>query len=192
MTAVIPILNRRKRSDDQAREAMLRARRRTRLVRLHRTPSVEADQSPICKRLARAHNGAPVRGAWTVIAVVEDEVSVRKALIRVLHASGLAVRGFATGREFLDSWHIDRPECLVLDLQMPELSGQEVHHALRMAGATFPIVIVTAHDAPNLREECMRMGAAAYLQKPVDVDALLRAVLPGIQGDSRPPLAGEP
>jgi len=111
-----------------------------------------------------------------VIAVVDDEESVRKAVVRVLRAAGFAANGFASGHEFLNSWHFDRPDCLVLDLQMPGLSGTEVQRALRLAGAQFPIVIITAHDAPSVREECLREGAAAYLCKPLDIRALLQAV----------------
>jgi FixJ family two-component response regulator len=104
-----------------------------------------------------------------VIAVVDDEESVRKAVVRVLQAAGFAARAFASGAEFLESWHFDRPDCLVLDLQMPGRS-------LMMAGASFPIVIITAHDSPNLREECMRAGAIEYLCKPLDIRALVKAV----------------
>jgi FixJ family two-component response regulator len=111
-----------------------------------------------------------------VIAVVDDEESVRKAVVRVLQASGFAARGFASGTDFLESWHFDRPDCLVLDLQMPGFSGTEVHQALKLAGAHFPIIIITAHDAPNLRDECLREGAVAYLCKPLDIGALARAV----------------
>ncbi len=111
-----------------------------------------------------------------MIAVIDDEESVRKALVRVLQAAGFAARAFASGAEFLNSWHFDRPDCLVLDLQMPGLSGMEVQQSLRMAGASFPIVIITAHDSPSLREECMSAGAIEYLCKPLDIGALLQAV----------------
>jgi FixJ family two-component response regulator len=111
-----------------------------------------------------------------VIAVVDDEESVRKALVRVLRAAGFDARGFPSGAEFLKSWHFDRPDCLVLDLQMPGFSGTEVQQALKVAGAHFPVVIITAHDAPSLREECMRQGAIAYLCKPLDIRALVEAV----------------
>jgi FixJ family two-component response regulator len=111
-----------------------------------------------------------------VIAVVDDEDSVRKAVLRVLRAAGFCARGFASGADFLDSWHFDRPDCLVLDLQMPGLSGMEVQKSLVSAGAQFPIVIITAHDAPSVREECIRQGAAAYLCKPLDIGALLHEV----------------
>jgi FixJ family two-component response regulator len=111
-----------------------------------------------------------------VIAVVDDEESVRKAVVRVLCAAGFPARGFASGNEFLNSWHFDRPDCLVLDLQMPGLSGMEVQQALNRAGANFPVIIITAHDAPSVREESLGYGAAAYLCKPLDVRALLQAV----------------
>jgi len=88
------------------------------------------------------------------------------------------VRTFASGPEFLNSWHFDPPECLVLDLQMPGLSGMEVQQLLRAAGARFPIVIITAHDSPSLRAECMNAGATAYLSKPLNVGALIQAVSP--------------
>jgi FixJ family two-component response regulator len=111
-----------------------------------------------------------------VIAVVDDEESVRKAVVRVLRASGFSACGFSSGPEFLTSWHFDRPDCLVLDLQMPVCSGAEVQQALKTAGAQFPIVIVTAHDAVSLREQCLRDGAVAYLYKPLDVHVLVQAV----------------
>jgi FixJ family two-component response regulator len=58
------------------------------------------------------------------------------------------------------------------------MSGTEVQQSLRMAGAKFPIVIITAHDAPSLREECMSAGATAYLCKPLDIQTLIRTVSP--------------
>jgi len=112
-----------------------------------------------------------------VIAVLDDDESVRKALVRLLGAAGHAACGFATGREFLDSWRIDPPDCLVLDLQMSGLSGLEVHQALNKAAATFPVIIVTAHVAASMREDAMRHGAVAYLSKPVDAGVLMNAVM---------------
>jgi FixJ family two-component response regulator len=116
-----------------------------------------------------------------VIAVVDDEESVLKAVVRVLRAAGLPARGYSSGHEFLKSWHFDRPDCLILDLQMPDLSGTEIQQVLKRAGAQFPIVIITAHDAPHLREECLTAGAAGYLCKPLDVGDLVKAVRGAIQ-----------
>jgi FixJ family two-component response regulator len=97
-------------------------------------------------------------------------------MVRLLRIAGFDARGFASGNEFLKSWHFDRPDCLLLDLQMPDMSGTEVQQALNLAGATFPVIIITAHDPPIFREECARLGAVDYLCKPLDVLALLKAV----------------
>jgi FixJ family two-component response regulator len=111
-----------------------------------------------------------------VIAILEDDVSVRNALVRLLRTAGFTARGFASAEEFLASWHFVQPDCLLLDLHMPDMSGEEVQQALNMAGANFPVIIITAQDAPSSREQSMRLGAVAYLLKPLDVAALLHAV----------------
>jgi FixJ family two-component response regulator len=111
-----------------------------------------------------------------VIAVVDDEEHVRKALVRVLETSGLRAHGFASGREFLQSCEVCRPACVLLDLLMPELSGAEVQRALNRAQMKVPVVIISAHDNPIARQECMREGAVAYLCKPLDEHALLSAL----------------
>jgi FixJ family two-component response regulator len=126
---------------------------------------------------------------WPVIAVVDDEESVRKAIVRLLQAAGYIARGFGSGNEFLASRHFDPPDCLVLDLQMPGFSGMDVQRALNRAGEDLPIVIITAHHAPSLREECMREGAVAYLSKPLDEHVLLDALNLALGFSARPPSA---
>ncbi len=116
-----------------------------------------------------------------IIAVVDDEESVRKAVIRLLQAAGYSSRGFASGWEFLQNGLADRPDCLVLDLQMSGLSGKDVQRQLNCAGVHLPVVFITAHDAPSVREECLREGAIAYLLKPVDRHVLLDAVRRAVQ-----------
>jgi FixJ family two-component response regulator len=111
-----------------------------------------------------------------LIAVVDDEEMVRKAMVRLIEASGYAARAFASGREFLACWPSERPECVVLDLTMPGISGIEVQRVLNRAEAHLPVVIITAHDEPGLRDECMSLGAVAYLCKPLDERELLDAL----------------
>ena len=110
------------------------------------------------------------------VAVVDDELSVRKALGRLLTASNIDVETFASGREFLDSLSSRRPDCVVLDLHMPGLSGLDVQHELTRAGAGLPIVIVTAHEDAERRAQCLAAGAMAYLLKPLDEHTLLDAI----------------
>ena len=111
-----------------------------------------------------------------MIAVVDDEDSVRKAVMRLLQAAGHSARGFASGTEFLEHWATEPPDCLMLDLQMPGLSGCDVQRALNRADAHVPVIIITAHDAPAAREECLREGAVAYLCKPLDERMLFAAL----------------
>jgi FixJ family two-component response regulator len=111
-----------------------------------------------------------------VIAVVDDEELVCKAVVRLLRAAGYSARGFASGHELLDSLVSYRPECVVLDLQMPGLSGVQVQRLLKETGARVRVIIITAHDSPGAREECMREGAFAYLCKPLPDRTLLNAV----------------
>jgi FixJ family two-component response regulator len=112
-----------------------------------------------------------------MIAVVDDDESVRKSLIRVLTAAGFPAQGFASGETFLESsWKLAPPECLLLDVQMPGLTGPEVQDVLTSAGVHVPIIIISSDDSPSTRERCMRSGAVAYLRKPLDVEALTQAV----------------
>lgn len=108
-----------------------------------------------------------------MIAVVDDEESVGRAFVRILRAMGYSARAFISGADFLRNWPANRPDCLFLDLQMPELSGVDVQRALNRAGAYVPVVIVTAYDSPSSRAECLREGAIAYLCKPVEERLLL-------------------
>jgi len=111
-----------------------------------------------------------------LVAVVDDEESIRKSLRRLFMAAQLDAEIYASGQEFLDSLHGCRPDCLVLDLQMPGLTGLEVQKALTGTGARFPTIIITAHDEPETRARCLAAGAAAYLCKPLHDEMLLEAI----------------
>src|SRR5262245_19723995 len=118
-----------------------------------------------------------------VVAVVDDEAEVCKALHRLLSASNFSVATFASGQAFLDSLPASRPDCLLLDLQMPNLSGHEVQCELARAGVRLPVVIITAYDEADSRARCLKAGATAYLLKPVDEQALLSAIAQAV-GDA--------
>jgi FixJ family two-component response regulator len=111
-----------------------------------------------------------------LIAVVDDEESVRKSLRRLLTASQLDAVVYASGQEFLDSLSEGQPDCLVLDLQMPGLTGLEVQRSLAGAQVRFPTIIITAHDEPETRARCLSAGAAAYLCKPLHDEMLLDTI----------------
>ena len=83
---------------------------------------------------------------------------------------------FSSGTEFLRCFQSRRPDCLVLDLHMPRMSGFDVQARLQELGERVPVVVITGHDTPQARERAIDGGAAAYLRKPADDQALLDAV----------------
>jgi FixJ family two-component response regulator len=111
-----------------------------------------------------------------LIAVVDDEESIRKALARLLWSAGLTVQTFSSGAEFFKSFESRRPDCLVLDLHMPVMSGIEIQTRLAQTGPRIPVIVITGHDSPETREQAMGAGPSAYFRKPVDGQALLDAI----------------
>ena len=110
------------------------------------------------------------------VAIVDDEEPVRKALWRLFRSAGMAVETFASGREFLDSPALPRPDCAVLDLHMPGLTGRDVQQQLAQTQPSLPVIIITGKDEPGVRESVLADGAAAYLLKPLNDHTLLAAV----------------
>ena len=115
-------------------------------------------------------------GRTPVVAVVDDEQPVRRALQRLLRASGFDVRLFATGSDFMS--HLEGIDCVILDLHLPGMSGFEVQEALAQRGASLPVVVLTGNDTPANRARSLANGAHAYLCKPVDDKVLLEALRP--------------
>jgi FixJ family two-component response regulator len=115
------------------------------------------------------------------VAVVDDEDSVRGALLRLLRAHDMECEGYPSGERFLDSLATRRPDCVVLDLQMAGLTGRDVQRRLKNGHEPIPIIIITAHDEPTVRQQCLADGAAAYLQKPLRSEILLRSIRDAIR-----------
>jgi FixJ family two-component response regulator len=110
------------------------------------------------------------------IAVVDDDAHVRRSLQRLLRSSGYCVATHASGAEFLRCLNGDAPDCIVLDLHMPEVSGFEVQTQLKRGGRAIPVVVITGHDSSEARARAMRNGARAYVCKPIDANELLGAI----------------
>jgi FixJ family two-component response regulator len=109
------------------------------------------------------------------VAVVDDDASVRKALARLLGASAFHARTYASAQQFLKSLQDAIPQCLIVDLQMPEMTGLELHSELLRAGFEIPTIITTAHDDAGCSDRC-RAGGVAYLLKPFDQATLIDAI----------------
>src|ERR1700756_390390 len=110
------------------------------------------------------------------IAVVDDDPSVLKALTRLLRIRSFAAKTYGSALEFLASLPGEKPDCLIVDLQMPGMSGLELHQYLAGRGIEIPTIIITAHDEGDARQRCELAGTAGYLLKPIEDTALLAAI----------------
>ena len=111
-----------------------------------------------------------------VVAVVDDEEAIRKALKRLLRSAGIAVESYASGQEFLQSLAAQRPQCVVLDIGMQGMTGFDVQARLKAARVMVPVIFITALDDPGDEARAMHAGAIAFLRKPFDDEALLAAI----------------
>jgi FixJ family two-component response regulator len=111
------------------------------------------------------------------VAVLDDEPEMLKAIRRLLACRGFRVDTYERGAELLTTLEgSPRPDCLVLDLHMPEMSGFDVLEAMRTRQIPVPVIVVTGHDGPGMEERSRMLGAVGYLKKPVDRDDLLSAI----------------
>jgi FixJ family two-component response regulator len=114
-----------------------------------------------------------------LIAIVDDDVSVRRALKRLVRSLGMNAEIFASGQEFLDciealpSFHAN---CAILDVQMPGMNGLEIQQRLARGGNPMPIIFITAHDEVGVRERALASGAVAFLRKPFDDELLIKTL----------------
>jgi FixJ family two-component response regulator len=124
-------------------------------------------------------------GRRLLVAIVDDEEPVRKALRRLFLSAGIDVETFASGSEFLTSIATRRPDCVVLDQHLPGLTGLDVQVRLVEAGVRVPTVIITGHDQDGAAERALAAGASSYLNKPLDDKVLLAAVAEAVQRAQR-------
>jgi FixJ family two-component response regulator len=111
-----------------------------------------------------------------LVAVVDDDASVRRALTRLLQSAGLRVVSYASAGEFLDTGLSIAPDCLILDIHLGGMSGLELLSQLRESGHHLPVLIITAHDDAQSQEAVKRAGCLAYLRKPLEAKVLLEEV----------------
>jgi len=111
-----------------------------------------------------------------MISIVDDDLSVRRALRRLIGSAGYLVETFASAPEFLRSAPSTRTACLVLDIYLEGMNGFELQEQLAADRVAIPIIFMTAHDDAATRERIRRSGAAGYLGKPFDGQALLDAI----------------
>src|SRR5215813_13027399 len=118
-----------------------------------------------------------------VVIIVDDDPSFRSFLARLVSTVGLKTIAFASAEEFLDASLPNVPACLVLDVQMPGLSGLDLQRELAHRNRNLPIVFMTGHGDIPMTVEAMKAGAVGFLAKPFRNQDLLDAVKEGINLD---------
>jgi FixJ family two-component response regulator len=120
-----------------------------------------------------------------VIAVVDDDPSVRRGLERLIRSVGWKAESFESAQAFLEHPPTEPPSCVVLDLQLPGLSGLDLQKRMAEAGLYTPIVFLTGHGSIPATVQAMKAGAIEFLTKPVDEQDLLKAIEEAIERDRR-------
>ncbi len=116
----------------------------------------------------------------TIVAVVDDNLLIRKAMSTLLSALGYCTELFASGEAFLDAATRSKASCLIVDIQLGDISGVELGRQLAATGFKFPIIFMTASDDEAIRNGATRLGCVAYLRKPFPVDELIDAIVKAI------------
>jgi FixJ family two-component response regulator len=129
---------------------------------------------------SRQQGGAADR---PLIALVDDDESVRESLPDLLREFGFSARAFSSGEEFLQSDAVRQSRCLVLDVAMPRMSGLDVQQELARRGLAIPIIFITGHKDEDVRARAMAQGAAGFLHKPFSDSALLEALRQAVPSD---------
>jgi FixJ family two-component response regulator len=117
----------------------------------------------------------------SMVAVVDDDESVRESLPDLLNELGFTAQTFASAADFLSSDSIDQTRCLILDVAMPGMSGLELQSELKLRGYRFPIIFITAHRDGRVRPSVLQQGAVDCLFKPFSDTALLEALNAALQ-----------
>lgn len=121
--------------------------------------------------------------ATATVFVIDDDASVRRSLVRLLSAEGLAVSAFESAEAFLAAYFRDRPGCILLDLQMPGLDGLQLQRRLKEVSCHLPIIFISGHGSVPSSVAAMKEGALDFLVKPFEDHELLSAVQRALSQD---------
>jgi two-component system response regulator FixJ len=123
--------------------------------------------------------------------LVDDDDSVRRSVGFMLKTSGFQVRSYASGAELLKEAKSVEPGCILLDIRMPGMDGLEVQQALKVAGVSLPVIIMTGHGDVPLSVKAMKAGAVDFLEKPFAKQTLLSSIDEGFRRLSQKEATGE-
>jgi FixJ family two-component response regulator len=118
----------------------------------------------------------------SLISIIDDDESVRMATTALTRSLGHVAHSFASAQAFLQSAHVDDTSCLIVDVQMPRMSGVELQSALLSQGRGIPIIFMTAFPDERIRSRVLRSGAVGYISKPFRAEALIECIDRALKG----------
>jgi FixJ family two-component response regulator len=126
-----------------------------------------------------------IEGKTKLVAIVDDDDSMRIALHGLMRAVGLPAQAFASAEKFLESGQQHQAACLIADIRMPGISGLELQAKLNAERCKIPTIFITAHGDSGMRMQALRAGAVEFLAKPFDDEVLLDSVRAALEGWAR-------
>ncbi|PSO33297.1 hypothetical protein C7G41_08545 [Bradyrhizobium sp. MOS002] len=130
----------------------------------------------------RGQDWAPMAKSL-VIAIVDDDEGVRASLASLVRSVGYEAQAYESGMDFLRQAPGDDPACMIADVQMPVITGDELQAQLVAAGRHFPIIFMTAFPSETVRQRVMAAGAHCYLGKPSSGDEIIRCLEDALAGN---------
>ena len=118
----------------------------------------------------------------TRIYVIDDDESVRKAFKRLLRSVHFEAETFSSAEEFLKSQTSNQNACIIIDIRMPGMTGFDLQRELKVQGIRIPVIVISASDDAQIRDQARDLGAVAFFRKPIDDQALLDAIDWAIRG----------
>ena len=139
-------------------------------MRLESTGDIRSSLKAARGRSCQVPNSGPI------VAIVDDDEAVGNAIQVLMRSIGLVAQAFLSGEEFLRSPELGRTGCLVVDFDMPEMSGLDLHNNLARLGNEIPTVLITAYPSDDIRAQALQAGVICYLSKPFDESELLNCI----------------
>jgi len=128
-------------------------------------------------------SGVPSK-AKPLISIVDDDVSVREAIAGLMNWLGFKAQTFASAVEFLASPDVGANSCVITDVQMPQMTGPELHKRMKELGYAVPTIMITAYPSEAARDRALADGVICYLSKPFDKDVLIDCVHSAMTGSA--------
>jgi two-component system response regulator FixJ len=118
----------------------------------------------------------------TLVCIVDDDLSVRRSLCRLIGSHGFRTQTFSSAAEYLGAYRDLGVSCLVLDVHLGRMSGIELLEELRSRGVDTPVVLITAHDEPASEQRARRSNIVSFVRKPFEETAIFEAINRAITG----------